>query len=260
MPEKIKIQLKSNNKIPTENIKIRIKENKKEEKNEIYMEKLFDFPKTNIKPTEETEYWAYYPALFAMIPFEKIYDEIKRHCVTYKQQIYGKEYEAKRISCLVGRKHYGELPVISWKDVEIAKLLKDILEQQIMANYPISDNLDESKIDDQISYLLCHIYRDGKDTIGYHRDREALYRPVISLTFAPNGVCRKFRFRNIGEKSGFTHEFKLSHGDLLIMKAGCQRKYKHSVPVEKTITKPRINLTFRYFDPNGKNNPTRTKI
>ena len=44
------------------------------------------------------------------------------------------------------------------------------------------------------------------------------------------------------------------------MKAGCQRKYKHSVPVEKTVVEPRINFTYRYKDKNGKQNPTNTKL
>ena len=106
---------------------------------------------------------------------------------------------------------------------------------------------------------MTHIYRNGTDYIGYHNDREAINTPVISISFAPLGVTRKFRFRKIEEKSGWIKEFHSGHGDLLIMKAGCQKKYKHSVPVEKTIVYPRINLTFRYCDINGKIDPTNTK-
>ena len=43
------------------------------------------------------------------------------------------------------------------------------------------------------------------------------------------------------------------------MKSECQTKFKHSIPIEKAVTLPRINLTFRYNDPKGRKNPTQSQ-
>lgn len=195
----------------------------------------------HVKPIEETEYWAYYPSLFSSITFEEISQELQSHCVTYYNKIYGKTYEAKRLSCVIGNQSiYGSLPTIDWNKAPIVNDIKKFLDSDVRPNFDI------------IHYVLAHIYRTGTD-------REALSTPVISITFAPQGITRKFRFREIGKKSGWVKEFQLGHGDLLVMKKGCQRKYKHSVPVEKTISNQRINLTFRYNDIKGKKNPTNTQ-
>ena len=226
----------------------------------------FTFKFNEIKPAEENEYWAYYPNLFSAVTFEEILAEFQPHCKTYTNKIYGKVYEAKRISCVVGANVYGGLNNIKWKTVPFANQIKAILDNEIMPHFYQPDAVGTTKPgmvttkNRDIYYLLSHIYRKGTDYIGFHNDREALDTPVISVTFAPQGIKRKFRFRKMGEKSGWEKQFELGHGDLLIMKAGCQRKYKHSVPVEKTVIEPRINFTYRYKDKNGKQNPTNTKL
>jgi alkylated DNA repair dioxygenase AlkB len=105
---------------------------------------------------------------------------------------------------------------------------------------------------------LGQIYRDGNDNIGWHADKEAIQprkdKKTIDLTNVASlsfGATRKFRFRKINETKGWDYEFNLKNGDLLHMyayeKKNCQEIYKHSVPKEKKIAEPRINLTFRMF-------------
>ncbi len=217
----------------------------------------FDF--NHIKPTEETADWVYYPKLLAEIPYEVIRSEIEPECRIYTNKLYGKVYEARRISCVVGQPAYGELRTIAWDSVNIVNQIRNYINQQLMPNYQISCREGEINIDSDVSYALAHIYRQGHDMIGFHADREAPYRPVVSVSFAPNGVQRKFRFRPIKDKSGYTKEFHLGHGDVLIMKSGCQLRYKHTIPEDKSIIQSRINLTFRYDDPKGRKDPTRTQ-
>jgi len=107
--------------------------------------------------------------------------------------------------------------------VAIVKDLKYITEEKLMPNFDIHDKPISNNLEPQISYVLMHIYRNGNDYIGYHNDKEAINMPVISLTLAPNGVRRKFRFRKIGETAGWSKEFRLGYSDLLIMKSGCQK-------------------------------------
>jgi len=51
--------------------------------------------------------------------------------------------------------------------------------------------------------------------------------------------------RKIKETRGWDYEWDLNAGDLIIMKVGCQSQYKHTVPKQLRVTKPRLNLTFR---------------
>ena len=96
--------------------------------------------------------------------------------------------------------------------------------------------------------VLCNLYRDGNDCVGWHSDNEKELgkNPVIASISL--GATRKFRLRHT---SGHvqTREFELSHGDLLVMKGECQKYWQHCVPRQRGIRQPRINLTFRlnYF-------------
>lgn len=96
--------------------------------------------------------------------------------------------------------------------------------------------------DEKFDSVLCNLYQNGKEYIGYHADREARETVVASLSL---GATRKFRMRKIKETRGWDYEWDLNAGDLIIMKVGCQSKYKHTVPKQLRVTKPRLNLTFR---------------
>ncbi len=94
-------------------------------------------------------------------------------------------------------------------------------------------------------YVLVHIYLDGNSGIAWHSDKEATESYVCSISL---GQSRKFRLREKGRKTGYNHEFILGHGDLFLMKVGCQTMYEHCVAVEKRVTEKRINLTFRQYE------------
>lgn len=107
----------------------------------------------------------------------------------------------------------------------------------------ISEGFDHKPFD----YCLVHLYHDGSNAIMWHADKEALDTLIASVSF---GATRKFRFRKIGvkyEHGKVEDELSLSCGDLVLMHAGCRKKYLHTVPKELTVTLPRINLTFRYI-------------
>ena len=91
--------------------------------------------------------------------------------------------------------------------------------------------------------VLLNNYRDGKDSMGWHRDNEQELgcNPVIaSVTF---GAERKFLLRTYADKD-HTISVTLTHGSLLLMQGECQHVWEHSVPKVK-MARPRINLTFR---------------
>ncbi|RYG05857.1 MAG: alpha-ketoglutarate-dependent dioxygenase AlkB [Chitinophagaceae bacterium] len=91
---------------------------------------------------------------------------------------------------------------------------------------------------------LFNLYRDGQDSMGWHRDNEKELGPnpvIASVTF---GQERIFRFRDYKTKKE-KFEVLLTHGSLLIMRGETQHYWEHSIPKSKAINEKRINITFR---------------
>ena len=89
-------------------------------------------------------------------------------------------------------------------------------------------------------------YANGQDSMGWHSDDEAELgeQPVIaSLSL---GATRDFALRERGATRQHS-KIALSHGSLLIMHAGMQQHWQHSVPKRQGVMTPRINLTFRHI-------------
>ncbi len=87
-------------------------------------------------------------------------------------------------------------------------------------------------------------YKDGRDSIGHHRDNEPeLMRrdkrgPVIASVSL--GQARNFDLRSQGK----TKSFLLEDGDVFLMKGNTQANYTHGIAKDNTKN-PRINITFR---------------
>jgi alkylated DNA repair dioxygenase AlkB len=93
-------------------------------------------------------------------------------------------------------------------------------------------------------YVLLNRYRNGRDSVAWHNDREVagLAAPVIaSLTL---GVTRAFDLRPKGDRSRIV-SVDLDHGDLIVMRGETQRNYEHRIAKDARIAGERINLTFR---------------
>lgn len=92
--------------------------------------------------------------------------------------------------------------------------------------------------------VLLNLYRDGNDSVAWHRDKESELgnRPVIaSLSL---GEVRNFDFRKV-DNHQLKHSLPLRHGSLLIMKGDLQLHWEHRIAKSAKPMKPRINLTFR---------------
>jgi len=185
--------------------------------------------------------WDYYPGFFSEDLYETLYKEIENKVASYMVPVYGKEFPSKRLSCYFTDTNldkklgnpvspyfsYSNLPFFDWTESKTIQMIKEKVEK---------------KLDTYFDYVLVHIYRSGTDYIGPHSDNEALDTDIASVSF---GATRKFRIRRKKETKGYDYEFNLSTGDLFYMRNGCQRIYKHFIPIEKKVKNPRINLTFR---------------
>ena len=96
--------------------------------------------------------------------------------------------------------------------------------------------------------VLANAYRDGRDSMGWHRDdeRELGAKPFIaSLSL---GAERRFLVRPLGSPEGVrarSRGLTLAHGSLLVMKGQSQRDFQHSLPKTRRPCGLRINLTYR---------------
>ena len=76
--------------------------------------------------------------------------------------------------------------------------------------------------------LLLNLYRDGRDSIGFHADDEPELgtNPVIGSISL--GAERRFVMKHVA--SGEKLEFALPHGSLLVMGGTSQHHWRHGVP------------------------------
>lgn len=97
--------------------------------------------------------------------------------------------------------------------------------------------------------VLANRYRDGADSMGWHRDAEPELgrNPVIASVSL--GATRRFVLRHKKKKSVAPVVIELTHGSLLVMAGATQHYWRHRVPPTRRPVAARINLTFRYVLP-----------
>lgn len=159
-----------------------------------------------------------------------------REEINWKQEpiwMFGKKVMQPRLTAFYGNPgvNYGysgiQMQVFPWNEV-----LLDI------------KNEIEKFSQTKFTHVLLNYYRDGQDSMGWHRDNEpelGLNPFIASVSF---GVPRKFQFRCYHDKSVKT-ELLLEHGSLLLMAGETQHFWEHQIPKSKKIQGERINLTFR---------------
>ncbi len=144
--------------------------------------------------------------------------------------VYGKVHPQPRLT-----RWYGDVPYVysglKWEAQPMPALIQRIRRRvETLAGVPFNS-------------VLCNLYRDGSDCVGWHADDEPIFGgdPVVaSVSF---GAPRLFKMRR-NDKSE-SRDIRLKNGDLLIMGKGIQPHWKHSLPRTATPCGERINLTFR---------------
>lgn len=93
--------------------------------------------------------------------------------------------------------------------------------------------------------VLANLYRDGRDSMGWHRDSdyESGGQPdIASVSF---GAVRRFELRDRTGRDRFAVD--LEPGSLLLMTGEAIVRWWHRVPKTGRPVGPRINLTFRHM-------------
>ena len=91
---------------------------------------------------------------------------------------------------------------------------------------------------------LLNLYRNGQDSMGWHRDNEKELGPEPVIASLSVGAARTFRFRHYQNKKHIV-SLNLQPGSLLIMSGATQLHWEHQLPKTAKIAGERINITFR---------------
>jgi alkylated DNA repair dioxygenase AlkB len=93
--------------------------------------------------------------------------------------------------------------------------------------------------------VLLNLYRDERDSVGWHSDDEPELGPTPAIASLSLGETRCFRFRHKTRKDQKRIALELIDGSLLLMAGSTQRCWQHAIDKERRACGPRINLTFR---------------
>lgn len=177
----------------------------------------------------------YYPNFISKEKADLFFETLKKETPWQHDEItiFGKKILQPRLTALYGNegKSYGYSNIVMHPHPFTSALtfLKEEIENEIQENF---------------TTVLLNLYRNEKDSNGWHADNEKeLGRdPVIaSLSF---GEERNFQIKHNTKKEA-KQSLILQHGSLLVMKNGAQINYKHQIPKATKPKNPRINLTFR---------------
>lgn len=106
----------------------------------------------------------------------------------------------------------------------------------------------------EFNSVLLNLYRDGRDSNGWHQDNEPELgrNPVIaSVSF---GATRRFQMRHKLRKDLPRLDVDLDHGSLLLMSGETQHFWQHQISKTSKPVGQRINLTFRVIASNADHN------
>ena len=151
----------------------------------------------------------------------------------HRLRLFGRELQAPRLSCWIGDRDatyvYSGARFVPAPWTPTVARLRD----ELATRWRLSFNS-----------VLANLYRDGRDTVGWHSDDEPELgaRPLIAS--ASFGATRTFRLRSRSTRAPAL-SLDLAHGSLLVMAGDTQALYQHALPRRIGVAQPRINLTFR---------------
>jgi len=111
----------------------------------------------------------------------------------------------------------------------------------------LRDLLHASRPELRFNSALLNLYRDGRDSMGWHSDDEPELGPEPAIASISLGATRRFRLRHRTRRDLPAVDLDLESGSLLWMEGRTQKCWQHCLPKRSGRDAPgaRINLTFR---------------
>ncbi len=102
----------------------------------------------------------------------------------------------------------------------------------------------EDLVQTNFNSVLLNLYRNGKDSMGFHQDDEKELGQNPTIASVSFGGTRNFRLKHLN-KLDLSYTIPLTNGSVLIMKDETQHFWSHGISKTSKDVAPRINLTFR---------------
>ncbi|HJQ83119.1 MAG TPA: alpha-ketoglutarate-dependent dioxygenase AlkB [Candidatus Binatia bacterium] len=97
--------------------------------------------------------------------------------------------------------------------------------------------------------VLANLYRDGRDSVGWHRDSDYAHGGQPDIASVSFGATRRFEIRDRAGKARAAVE--LEAGSVLLITGEAVARWWHRVPKTSRPVGPRVNLTFRHMVADG---------
>jgi len=91
--------------------------------------------------------------------------------------------------------------------------------------------------------VLANLYRDGDDSVGWHRDSDYAHGGQPDIASVSFGATRRFEVRDGRARAAED----LASGSVLVMTGDAVARWWHRVPKTKRPVGPRVNLTLRHM-------------
>ena len=162
--------------------------------------------------------------------------KVLRDITPWKQDtitVYGKTYPQPRLTALFG-------------DNNKPYSYSNITMNPIMFSTDLLALRDKLQMETGIHFTSCllNLYRDGKDSNGWHADDEEALGENPIIASISLGQERFFHLKHKSVKE-LKHKLILEHGSLLLMKGETQHRWYHQIPKTTKPINERINITFR---------------
>jgi alkylated DNA repair dioxygenase AlkB len=133
-------------------------------------------------------------------------------------------------------------PRLSYRAAGLESGRRELLPHPVLAQ--VRDGL-SARYGVPLGAAACNYYRDGRDSVAPHGDRELREVDDTLVCLLTLGATRPFRLRPHGRTGGPTFDIAPGSGDLLVMGGACQRDWEHGVPKVRSAG-PRVSVTWRW--------------
>ena len=177
----------------------------------------------------------YYPAFLSTAEANHHFKALKETTPWQQDEItvFGKTYPQPRLTALFGdnSRPYSYSNITMHPHTFTAELLE------------LRNKL-QMEIDVRFTSCLLNLYRNGRDSNGWHADDEKTLGKNPIIASISLGQERYFHLKHKLKKD-LKQKLLLVHGSLLLMKGETQHCWYHQVPKTAKTVQERINITFR---------------
>lgn len=200
---------------------------------------VLEVPSTFQSLIEQDGFAAYDPIFFSAIEADSLLRDLLS-TVPWSQEsikVFGRSVPQPRLTCWMGD------PGSSYRYSGLQMVPKSWSHAVSLIKYKIEKALNVS-----FNGALLNFYRDGGDSMGWHRDNEKELGSEPVIASASFGAQRSFDFRRYKSRDEKLR-LQLDHGSLLLMSGTLQKHWEHRLPkiskASRSQVGPRINITFR---------------